>query len=56
MVDIHEDLRALAVRDAAADGDLATAGRLAYDLDTCVRDQVPTRQFLQILRAADLIA
>jgi len=45
-----EDLQA--VRDAAARCDLAEAGRLAYDLDTYVRDEIPKRLFNTIMRAA----
>lgn len=45
-----EDLQA--VRDAAARGDLAEAGRLAYDLDTYVRDEIPKRLFNAIMKAA----
>jgi len=45
-----EDLQA--VRDAAADGDMAKAGRLAYDLDTYVRDEIPKRFFNTIMKAA----
>ena len=41
----------LAVRDAVARGDLAEAGRLAYDLDTRVRDDIPTRLFHAIMKA-----
>lgn len=44
-----EDLQA--VRDAAARGDLAEAGRLAYGLDTYVRDEIPKRLFNTIMKA-----
>lgn len=39
------------VRDAVASGDLAEAGRLAYDLDTYVRDEIPVRLFNAIMKA-----
>ncbi len=39
------------VRDAAARGDLAEAGRIAYDLDTYVRDEIPKRLFNAIMKA-----
>ena len=42
----------LAVREAAARGDLAEAGRLAYDLDTYVRDEIPKRLFNAMMEAA----
>ena len=45
-----EDLRT--VRDAVAQDDLAEAGRLAYDLDTYVRDEIPKRLFNAIMKAA----
>ena len=45
-----EDLQA--VRDAAAGGDLAEAGRMAYHLDTYVRDEIPKRLFNAIMKAA----
>ena len=45
-----EDLQA--VRDAAGRGDLAEAGRLAYDLDTYVRDEIPKRFYNAIMKAA----
>ena len=45
-----EDLQT--VRDAAARGDLAEAGRLAYHLDTYVRDEIPKRLFNAIMKAA----
>ena len=45
-----EDLRA--VRDAVARGDLAEAGRLAYDLDTYVRDEIPKQLYNAIMKAA----
>ena len=45
-----EDLQA--VRDAAARGDLAEAGRLAYHLDTYVRDEIPKRLYNAIMKAA----
>jgi hypothetical protein len=45
-----EDLQA--VRDAAARGDLAEAGRLAYHLDTYVRDEIPKRFYNAIMKAA----
>ena len=45
-----EDLQA--VRDAAARGDMAEAGRLAYHLDTYVRDEIPKRLFNAIMKAA----
>ena len=45
-----EDLQA--IRDAAARGDLVEAGRLAYDLDTYVRDEIPKRLFNAIMKAA----
>ena len=45
-----EDLQA--VRDAIAQDDLAEAGRLAYDLDTYVRDEIPKRLFNAIMKAA----
>ncbi len=44
-----EDLQA--VRDAAAAGNLAEAGRIAYDLDTYVRDEIPRRLFNVIMKA-----
>ena len=44
-----DDLQA--VRDAASRGDLAEAGRLAYDLDTYVRDEIPKRLFNAIMKA-----
>ncbi len=44
-----QDLQA--VRDAAASGNLAEAGRLAYDLDTYVRDEIPKRLFNTIMKA-----
>ena len=44
-----EDLQA--VRDAAASGDLAEAGRIAYDLDTYFRDETPKRLFNAIMKA-----
>ena len=34
-----------------AAGDLAKAGRLAYGLDTYVRDEIPKRLFNAIMRA-----
>ena len=40
-----------AVRDAVARGELAEAGRLAYDLDTYVRDEIPPRLFNLIMKA-----
>ena len=40
-----------AVRDAVAGGELAEAGRLAYDLDTYVRDEIPARLFNAIMKA-----
>ena len=40
-----------AIRDAASRGDLAEAGRLAYDLDTYVRDEIPKRLFNAIMKA-----
>jgi len=45
-----EDLQA--VRDAAGRGDLAEAGRLAYHLDTYVRDEIPKRLYNAIMKAA----
>ena len=45
-----EDLQA--VRDAVARDNLAEAGRLAYDLDTYVRDEIPKRLFNAIMKAA----
>ena len=45
-----EDLQT--VRDAAARGDLAEAGRLAYHLDTYVRDEIPKRLYNAIMKAA----
>ena len=45
-----EDLQA--VRDAAARGELAEAGRIAYGLDTYVRDEIPKRLFNTIVKAA----
>ena len=45
-----DDLQA--VRDAAARGDLAEAGRLAYHLDTYVRDEIPKRLYNAIMKAA----
>ena len=44
-----DDLQA--VRDAVAAEDLAEAGRLAYDLDTYVRDEIPPRLFNAIMKA-----
>ena len=44
-----EDLQA--VRDAAGGGDLAEAGRIAYGLDTYVRDEIPKRLFNTIMKA-----
>ena len=40
-----------AVRDAATRGDLAEAGRIAYGLDTYVRDEIPKRLFNAIMKA-----
>ena len=40
-----------AVRDAAARGDLAEAGRIACGLDTYVRDEIPKRLFNTIMKA-----
>jgi len=40
-----------AVRDAVARGDLAKAGRIACDLDTYVRDEIPKRLFNTIMKA-----
>ena len=40
-----------AVHDAVARGELAEAGRLAYDLDTYVRDEIPPRLFNLIMKA-----
>jgi len=45
-----EDLQA--VRDAAAQDDLAEAGRIAHGLDTYVRDEIPKRLFNAIMKAA----
>jgi len=45
-----EDLQA--IRDTAAGGDLAEAGRLAYHLDTYVRDEIPKRLYNAIMKAA----
>jgi len=44
-----EDLQA--VRDAVAQDDLAEAGRIAYGLDTYVRDEIPKRLFNTIMKA-----
>ena len=44
-----DDLQA--VRDAVARGELAEAGRLAYGLDTYVRDEIPARLFNLIMKA-----
>ena len=44
-----DDLQA--VRDAIARGDLAEAGRIAYGLDTYVRDEIPKRLFNTIMKA-----
>ena len=44
-----EDLQA--VRDAVAQDDLAQAGRIAYGLDTYVRDEIPKRLFNAIMKA-----
>ena len=39
------------VRDAVAAGNLAEAGRIAYGLDTYVRDEIPKRLFDLIMKA-----
>ena len=44
-----EDLQA--GRDAIAAGDLAEAGRIAYGLDTYVRDEIPKRLFNTTMKA-----
>jgi hypothetical protein len=40
-----------AVRDAAAAGNLAEAGRLASDLDTILRDEIPAHLWNTLMRA-----
>jgi len=47
MVETHErDVRDLqAVHNAVRDGDYALAAKLAYHLDTIVRDQIPVRLY-----------
>ena len=44
-----DDLQA--VRDAAAAGDLAEAARLARDLDTSLRAEIPARLWNDLMRA-----
>ena len=39
------------VRNAVARGQMAEAGRIAYDLDTYVRDEIPKRLFNAIMKA-----
>jgi len=46
-----EDLQA--VRDAVARGDLGKAGRIAYDLDTYVRDEIPTKRLFNAIMTAN---